>query len=129
MADLSYVLFDPTTITAVVDTATVNKTFPGTLEDYISAVTLQKFTALGGASGLDRYERAVNSSQLSINGDVVVLHGFLKHPTSIRVINDSGVEIEPDSVLQEVLPGGEYALSINLTSYIPFTNYLVILEV
>jgi hypothetical protein len=79
-------------------------------------------------SGNDRYELVFNSTDLNANNELVISHNFTKNPSSVRVLNANRKKIYPDDE-RDVDTGSVKGVVINLFSYMPFTNFLLVLEV
>ena len=127
MADLQVVIYDEDTLQAALERSEDTRVV-GNLEDYIQAVATEATGGVPGGTGSDRYERVFHSSQLTAEFNLVVLHGFTKHPTTVQVFDENRIEIKPDT-RQDKESGTTKFTEINLLSYAPFTNYLVTVEV
>lgn len=124
MADLQVVIYDDDTLQAALEQSKETHVI-GDLEEYIQTVATE---ATGGVPGGDRYERVFHSNQLTAEFNLVVLHGFNRHPTTVQVFDEERIEIKPDT-RQDKENGTVKYTELNLQSYTPFTNYLVTLEV
>jgi hypothetical protein len=122
---LQAIVYTDEYITALLESEAATVAAKGDLEGFVKSVV----GTTPGTIVNDRYERTVSSIQLSVEGNVSIMHGFFKHPTTIRIINNLGIKIQSDSEEQIILQDGSFAVVLNLLSYAPFTDYKITLEV